>query len=108
MKGKRQYKVSSGNVFADLGVDAPEEALVKAELTAKIAEIIEDRGMTQIAAAEALGIDQPKVSALLKGKLTGFSTARLIRFLNVLGRDVEIVVKDSQKKGRGHVQVVMA
>jgi predicted XRE-type DNA-binding protein len=108
MKSGRGYKVSSGNVFADLGVDAPEEALAKAELTAKIAEIIEAKGLTQVAAAKALGIDQPKVSALLRGKLTGFSTDRLIKFLNALGRDVEIVVKDRQRRGPGHLQVVMA
>ncbi len=108
MKSGRGYKVSSGNVFADLGVDAPEEALAKAELTAKIAEIIEAKGLTQVAAAKALGIDEPKVSALLIGKLTGFSTDRLIKFLNALGRDVEIVVKDRQRRGPGHLQVVMA
>ncbi len=102
------YKLSSGNVFADLGLDAPEEALAKAELTSKISEIIEARGLTQAAAAKVLGIDQPKVSALLRGKLTGFSTERLIKFLNALGRDVEIVVKDRSRRGPGHLQVVLA
>lgn len=108
MKSGSNYKVSSGNVFADLGVEAPEDALAKAELTAKISEIIESKGLTQAAAAKILGIDQPKVSALLRGKLTGFSTERLIKFLNALGRDVEIVVKDRPRKGPGHLQVVMA
>ncbi len=102
------YKLSSGNVFADLGIDAPEEALAKAELTAKISEIIEAKGLTQAAAAKVLGIDQPKVSALLRGKLTGFSTERLIKFLNALGRDVEIVVKDQSRRRVGHLQVVLA
>ena len=109
MKGGRDHRVSSGNVFADLGVDAPEEALAKAELTAKIAEIIEARGLTQAAAARLLGIDQPKVSALLRGKLTGFSTERLIKFLNALGRDVEIVIRDRPRaKGPGHLQVLVS
>jgi predicted XRE-type DNA-binding protein len=108
MRNERYYKTSSGNVFADLGVEAPEEALAKAELTAKIAQIVETKRLTQAAAAKVLGIDQPKVSALLRGKLTGFSTERLIRFLNALGRDVEIVVKDRQKRGPGHLQVVTA
>ena len=58
-------EVSSGNVFADLGLDAPEEALAKAELTAKTSEIIEAQRLTQAAAAKVLGIDQPKVSARL-------------------------------------------
>lgn len=100
--------MSSGNVFADLGAVAPEEALAKAELTVKISEIIEANGLTQAAAARVLGIDQPKVSALLRGRLTGFSTERLIKFLNALGRDVEIVVKDRPRKGPGHLQVVLA
>ncbi len=101
-------KTSSGNVFADLGLDALEEALAKAELTAKISEIIEAKRLTQAAAAKVLGIDQPKVSALLRGKLTGFSTERLIKFLNALGRDVEIVVKERSRRGRGHLHVVLA
>ncbi|NEO65990.1 MAG: XRE family transcriptional regulator, partial [Moorea sp. SIO4G2] len=51
------------------------------------------QGMTQAAAAKVLGVDQPKVSALINGKLAGFSIVRLFRFLNALGQDVEIVVK---------------
>ncbi len=105
---KHGYKVSSGNVFADLGVDAPEEALAKAELAVTISEIIEAQGLTQAAAAKVLGIDQPKVSALLRGRLTGFSTERLIKFLNALGRDAEIVVEARPRKGPGHLQVVLA
>ena len=104
----RDYKLSSGNVLAALALDAPEEALAKAELTAKISEIIEAKGLTQATAAKVLGIDQPKVSALLRGKLTGFSTERLIKFLNALGRDVEIVVKERSRRGAGHLQVVLA
>ena len=109
MKSRRDYKVGSGNVFADLGVDAPEEALAKAELTAKIAQIIDAKGLTQAAAAKVLGIDQPKVSALLRGKLTGFSTERLVKFLNTLGRDVEIVIRDRPRaKGPGHLRVLVS
>ena len=109
MRSGRGYKVSSGNVFADLGVNAPEEALAKAELTAKIAQIIEAKGLTQAATARVLGIDQPKVSALLRGKLTGFSTERLIKFLNALGRDVEIVVRDRPRAKRpGHLHVLIS
>lgn len=86
-------QVSSGNVFADLGLPNPEEMLIKAELARQISEIIIQQHLTQIEAAELLGIDQPKVSALMRGKLTGFSIERLFRLLNALGRDVEIVVK---------------
>ena len=88
-----KVQVSSGNVFADLGLPNPEEMLVKAELASKIGEIIETRSLTQMDAAEILGIDQPKVSALIRGRLAGFSTERLFRFLNALGSDVEISVK---------------
>ncbi len=90
---KVKYEKSSGNVFADLGLPEPEDRIAKAELARQICNIISRRKLTQKAAAELLGIDQPKVSALLRGKLTGFSLERLIRLLNVLGRDVEIVVK---------------
>src|SRR5262249_28961209 len=76
---------SSGNVFADLGLENPEELLAKAALVQRIADIIAERKLTQAGAAKLLGIDQPKVSALLRGKLDGFSTDRLFRFLNALG-----------------------
>jgi predicted XRE-type DNA-binding protein len=63
--------------------------------------------VTQAAAAKVLGIDQPKVSALLRGRVTGFSTERLIRFLTILGRDVEIVVRERPRSRRaGHLHVV--
>ena len=93
MSDDNRVQVSSGNVFTDLGLPNPEERLVKAELASKISSAIEQKKLTQIEAAELLGIDQPKVSALTRGRLSGFSTARLLRFLNALGNDVEIVVK---------------
>lgn len=75
---------SSGNVFSDLGLANPDELLVKAELVRKISKIITQQNMTQLEAAQLLGIDQPKISALMKGKLSGFSTERLFRFLNAV------------------------
>jgi len=92
-----KVQASSGNVFADLGLDNSDELLVKAELAYKISSIIASLGITQIESAKLLGIDQPKMSALINGKLSGFSTVRLFRFLNSLGRDVEIVVKNKPK-----------
>jgi predicted XRE-type DNA-binding protein len=76
--------VGSGNVFEDLGHPCPVEALAKAELTRKIAALIAERGLTQAAAAEVLQIDQSKISALLRGRLAGFSLDRLVRFLLLL------------------------
>ena len=84
---------TSSNVFADLGLPNPEERLLKAELASLISSLIEQKNLTQMQAAELLGIDQPKVSALTRGRLEGFSAERLLRFLNALGSDVEIVVK---------------
>src|SRR5437879_5922400 len=91
-----EVEPSSGNVFADLGFPNPDEALLKAQLAGRIFQLITDRKLTQKNAAALLGIDQPKVSALLRGKLTGFSTERLLRFLNVLGQDVHIVIRPSR------------
>lgn len=88
---------SSGNVFADLGVADAEEHLIKAGLVQKIGRIIGERGLTQAAAAEAMNIDQPKVSAMLSGQFRGYSVERLMRFLVALGQDVEIVVKPSKR-----------
>jgi predicted XRE-type DNA-binding protein len=99
--------VGSGNVFADIGVPNPEEALLKAQLAYRLNQMIEQRGLTQSAAAEILGIDQPKVSALRAGRLRGFSVDRLIRFLNLLGSDVEIVVRPtSHAQGETRVSVL--
>ena len=85
------------NVFADLGLPKPDDLLAKAELTAKIIEEIQRRRLTQSQAAAILGIDQPKVSALKQGHLSSFSIERLMRFLVLLGRDVEITVKQRRK-----------
>ncbi|MBI5546299.1 MAG: XRE family transcriptional regulator [Deltaproteobacteria bacterium] len=109
MKRKTKLTRSSGNVFEDLDVAMPEETLAKAELTAKIAEAISTLGLTQAAAAKILGVDQPKISALLRGRLSGFSTERLIKFLTAFGRDVEIVVRVRPGARRhGHLQVISA
>ena len=100
---------SSGNVFADLGLARPEEALAKAELVRQINRAIKRRGLTQKDTAKLLGIDQPKVSALRHGRLRGFSTERLFKFLNALGCDVEIVVKSKPRSRKAaHVNVVAA
>nr|ADO19073.1 transcriptional regulator [Nostoc flagelliforme str. Sunitezuoqi] len=93
MSNENDVYISNGNVFADLGLSNPEERLIKAELARKISEIIANRQLNQVQAAELLGIDQPKISALTRGKLKDFSIDRLIRFINILGNDVEITIK---------------
>jgi predicted XRE-type DNA-binding protein len=103
---KKTVRSGSGNVFRDLKIPNPEQYLAKAELAAKILSIIERRGLTQAAAGRILGLAQPKVSALLNGRLDGFSSDRLFRFLNSLGCDVRITVSrpHPQSPGRVHVK----
>jgi predicted XRE-type DNA-binding protein len=96
----------SGNVFADLGLPNPEDRVAKAELALAISRAIKERGLTQREAAGLMGVDQPKVSHVLRGRLADFSTERLMSFLLGLGRDLEIVVRPapkSRKRGRLHV-----
>jgi predicted XRE-type DNA-binding protein len=88
---------SSGNVYADLGYKDSESMLVKAQLVAKIAELVQRRALTQTRAAEILGLTQPKVSALLKGQFRGVSEHRLLECLTRLGRDVHIVIKPAPR-----------
>lgn len=100
---------SGGNVFADLGIAHPEEELAKAQLASHIRRTIQRRRLTQVQAAGLMGLDQPKVSALMNGRLSGFSSDRLMRFLTALGQDVEIVVKAKPRgRARGHIRVVEA
>src|SRR5471032_2760215 len=87
----------SGNIYTDLGYWDSESMLVKAQLAAKIAEILQRRALTQARAAEILGLTQPKVSALLKGRFRGISEHRLLECLTRLGRDVHIVIKPTPR-----------
>lgn len=99
---------STGNVFADLGLPDAEELFVKSNLAMKINNIIEKRHLSQTQAAEILGIPQPKVSMIQHGKLRGISLEKLCHLLNLLGRDVDIVIKDRKKAGVGHMRVTCA
>jgi len=108
VRAKANHTVSSGNVFADLGFPNAEEMLAKAELAQKITSIIQRRRLTQAQASDLLGVDQPKVSALKRGRLSGFSLERLVRFLILLGRDVEIVVKKRRLARRRQPRLLVA
>ncbi len=100
---------SSGNVFDDLKLAHAKELLVRAELARQVYLIIKKRGLTQIAAANLLGLKQPDVSLLMRGRLSRFSTDRLIELLNRLNRDVDIVIKPkSSSKRKGTVKVIAA
>ena len=106
MQKRKALKVEpgSGNVFADLGLADADEHLIKAGLVVRIDRIIRQRQLTQAAAAQLIGIDQPKVSAMLAGQFRGYSVERLMRFLVALGHDVEIVVKP-RKRGPAELRV---
>jgi predicted XRE-type DNA-binding protein len=98
---------SSGNVFADIGLPDPDEELTKAQLASQIRQVVKRRRLTQVAAASLMAIDQPKVSALLNGRLGNFSSERLMRLLTALGQDVEITVKAKPRnRAHGRIRVV--
>jgi len=86
------FTSSSGNVFEDLGFEEPGVMLIKAQLIQAIADVIRERGLTQAEAAELLDADQPKVSLLMRGRVTGFSTERLLRYIGKLGLGVKLEV----------------
>jgi predicted XRE-type DNA-binding protein len=104
------FEESSGNVFADLGLPDADERLIKAQLAIEIGRILKQRKLTQQAAAKLMGIDQPKVSHLVHGRLGGsYSAERLLHFLIALGRDVEIVLRTPPRSRRqGRLRVVAA
>ncbi len=104
-KRQTEYELSSGNVFADLGIPNADEALAKAELVHKITVLIREKRLTQSQAAKLLGVDQPKISALIRGRLSGFSIERLMRFLLMLWQDIKITVRPCASRERAKVSV---
>jgi predicted XRE-type DNA-binding protein len=100
MKQNKAMDVVGGsdNPFKDVGHPNPEEALAKAELAMEIYAVIEARKLTQKKAAKLLGIDQPRISDIVCGKLSRYSIDRLIRFLRLLGKDVEIHIKPHRRR----------
>ena len=100
--------ISSGNVFADLGFQDAEELSLKAKLATKIAQLIEKKGWTQAQTAQHISLDQPKVSRLLRGQLSGFSADRLFAILNRLGHSVEVRISaKEQSPNESHIRVTM-
>lgn len=95
---KIEYTEGSNNIYEDIGLSQSEERLAKAKLAMRIEAIIEKRGLKQIEAGKILGINQPKISALMNGNLSGFSMERLIHFLTLLNQDIEIIVKSNSSR----------
>ena len=100
MTGNSSVTLSSGNVFADLGFDNPEEELLKAKLVRELRAIIKRRRLTQAKAAELMGVKQPDVSAIVTGRTGKFSLDRLVRCLDKLDYRVEVVVRHKPRAAR--------
>jgi predicted XRE-type DNA-binding protein len=108
-KTGKAVEVSSGNVFADLGLPNAEELGTKLRLCVAVNRILEARKLTQVKAARVLGVTQPKVSALRGYKLEGFSVERLMHFVTALEHDVVIEIRPKvEKKREARVMVVSA
>ena len=104
-----KIELSSGNVFADLAFEDSEERLLKAKLASKIAQLIEEKGWTQAQTATRTALDQPKVSRLLRGQLSGFSADRLFAVLNRLGHSVEVRISAKERAPeKSHTRVMIA
>src|SRR6185436_3886224 len=105
---RERFERSSGNVFADLGFEDSEERLLKAELAAKIAQLIQKKGWTQAQTAERTALDQPKISRLLRGQLSGFSADRLFAILNRIGHSVEVRISPKERAPeKSHTRVLI-
>jgi predicted XRE-type DNA-binding protein len=106
---EEQLELGSGNVFTDLGFRDARERLLKAELATKVAQLIEKKRLTQAQTAQRTGLDQPTVSRLLRGQLSGFSADRLFVVLNRLGHSVEVRISAKERSPeKSHTRVMIA
>ncbi|MEN9708639.1 MAG: hypothetical protein RIQ68_1047 [Pseudomonadota bacterium] len=103
---KQNAEISSGNIFADIGLPNPEEHLLKAQLVVKITELMKQRKLKQREAAELFSMTQPDVSKMLRGHFHQFSVERLMRFLVALDQNVEIVVRPRRRAETASLRVV--
>ena len=98
MSKKVKFEESSGNVFADLDLPDAEELHLKAQLGYEVFKIIQARKLTQAEAADILGVKQPEISRLKKGKFNHYSVERLLTFLTHLNHDIVIRIVPSENK----------
>ena len=98
MSKKVKFEESSGNVFADIDLPDAEELHLKAQLGYEVFRIIEARKLTQAEAAKILGVKQPEISRLKKGKFNHYSVERLLTFLTRLNHDIEIRIVPAKNK----------
>src|SRR5262245_55274255 len=105
---REKFEMSSGNVFADLGFEDAEELLLKAKLATEISQLITKKGWTQAETAQRIGLDQPKISRLLRGHLSGFSADRLFAILNRLGHSIEVRISAKERAPeKSHTRVMI-
>jgi predicted XRE-type DNA-binding protein len=103
-----EFEIGSGNVFADIGFDNAEEMLLKSELVRQINKTIKGRVLTSIQAGELLNLDEEVFANLNKGRLTELTLENLFRYLNILGRDLEVVLKPrSTSNSQGKLKVTV-
>lgn len=102
LKEQKEIKITEGsdNVYIDTGHPNPEEALAKAELAILISNLIKKKKLTQKQTAVLIGVDQPKISAIIRGQLSGFTIDRLFRFLMALGMDIIIEVRPHTSRSK--------
>lgn len=97
---------SHPNIFADIGVSEPETHFLKAKLVGEIVRLVRERGLTQAEAGVRMGISQPEVSRMFRGRFREYSVERLMTLLTAFDRDVEILVRPQRGDGeRGTVTV---
>jgi predicted XRE-type DNA-binding protein len=99
----------TGNVFADLGYPDAAERQAKLRLAYALNQLLDQRGLSQVDASIVLGLSQPKVSALRRYKLNGFSVERLMNLLTALDQDIDIVIRQKPRSRRAaRISVVAA
>jgi len=97
---KEELKLTEGNIFADLGLENSEELVARSELLSEVSRLIKTSELSQKELAEILGISQPKVSMLVSGKLSAFSTDTLFLYLRLLGCNIEISLRSQRRVSR--------
>jgi predicted XRE-type DNA-binding protein len=97
-KKDREYEITTDNIFADLGLEKPDELLARAKLLDQVSTLIQASGLSQKEVAKKLGITQPKVSMLVTGRLSTFSTDTLLHYLSILGCKVEIRIRKPRSR----------
>jgi predicted XRE-type DNA-binding protein len=102
-----EVRASSGNIFADLGLPEAEDRLAKAEIANRIEDLIAERALTQAQAAALMGLGQPNVSDIVRGRLKGYTLDRLFQCLTALDQDVEVVIRP-KRDAAGRARVVVS